>query len=128
MSTRRLYLLAAALLITGATAQTPPAATCGPAPPPPPETDAWAVQLSDGTWDTLVPGWVAAPAPDCWVLGRVLLTYVNHDDPQGEPNDTTPGPWYAGLDYPEGEPCPAEALAGCYLLTIPWAHPPIRAP
>jgi hypothetical protein len=103
-------LAALATLIVTASAQTPPA--CGAAPPKPPETDAWAVQLPTGRWITEIPGWVAAPAPVCWVLGRVEL---KHDgNPPDMPLTTEPGPWVYGVDYPLGEPCPPEALGNCF--------------
>lgn len=95
-------------------------AECGPIPPPPPQTDAWAVRVSDTEWRTEVPGWVKAPEPACWVLGRVELKYEGDAE---TPGVDEPTPWVEGLDFPEGSPCPAEAVAGCWKQPYPWVSP-----
>lgn len=99
-------------------------AGCPAAPAPPPQTDAWALQLSDTAWATEVPGWVEAPAPLCWTLGRVRLVYdptTNNDSAQ---TDMTPGPWIEGVDYPLGDPCPEAAQGNCYLSPNSPKDPP----
>lgn len=99
-------------------------AACPAAPPPPEQTEAIAVQMGETKWITVVPGWVPAPAPACWVLGQVQLEYPRHVAPE-LPNVQDPGPWVAGIDFPIDAPCPAEALAGCYWppLVTPVAAP-----
>ncbi len=95
--------------------QTVPA-TCGPKPPSPfTQTEAWAVQVSATEWRTEVLGWVQAPAPICWVPGRVELEYSGSaDTPPVDPPE--PGPWIEGeLEWPMGTPCPEGAHGNCYL-------------
>lgn len=95
---------------------------CGAPPAPPLEDNAWAVQISETQWRTEIPGWVVAPFPECWVLGRVELTYPQ-EVPETTVNDDV-GPWVYGIDYPVGTACPVEAIAGCYVPPHPEAPPP----
>jgi hypothetical protein len=90
---------AAALATLVVLAQEPE--VCGPQPPPPTSEESW----TEGDV-VLVPDWVPAPAPACWVVGRAPLTYPRHSVPL-LPNDMSPGPWIEGLDYPMDAPCPA---------------------
>ncbi len=92
------------------------ATLCGPVPPAPPQTDVWAVQVTETLWRSEVPGWVVAPYPVCWVMGRVDLAY---DDSADTPLVEEPTPWAAGMDYPAGDACPVEAVAGCYTPVMP---------
>lgn len=114
----KLYLLALALLLGVAYARIPAPPTvvgCPAAPSAPAQTDAWPVQVSETEWRTDVPGWVAAPAPACWKLGRVPLAYYN-DAPEVLEQD--PMPWAYGLDLPAETPCPATAVS-CYTPVMP---------
>ncbi len=101
-----LVLAATAAIVKGA-----PVESCGPMPTAPPQTEATAVQRAETLWDTVVPGWVKAPAPACWTLGQVELRYDNTADATLVQEPT---PWAEGLDYPKGSACPAAAVAGCY--------------
>lgn len=84
----------------------------------PPQTDAWAVQIGEVEWVTEVPGWVPASYDmGCWVVGRVELKYDSRaDNGTRQYDNEPPGPWTEGLDFPYGDPCPAESVAGCVLL------------
>lgn len=67
-----------------------------PKPPAPEQTDAWAFEMPDGDWTTLVPGWVrTAPYPTCWEIGRVPLRYTDDND---TPQIHEPTPCVPGLD------------------------------
>jgi hypothetical protein len=79
---------------------------------------------SANPYDIREVSWVKGSWRDkCWV--KVEKPMATCDGPvafapDSQPEETTDeqGPWIAGTDYPYGDPCPDEAIGGCWVPSL----------
>jgi hypothetical protein len=80
-----------------------------------------ACPADDTEFDTRAVSWVSDPSREgCYLKVETPVTRCDglpvpavEGPPMETENDTSP--WIAGQDYPYGDPCPKEALGGCWV-------------